>query len=90
MGERGRRGVKPSAANSSIVACRASMTRSIAKSSLHGIDSGLVVPHHRSAIFCDARVHIDALAEFLKHCAGYARDVGTALIQSTWGEAQND
>ena len=27
-----------------------------------------------------------ALAEFLKHCAGYARDVGTALIQSTWPE----
>ena len=29
---------------------------------------------------------VDALAEFLKHCAGYARDVGTALIQSTWPE----
>jgi hypothetical protein len=27
---------------------------------------------------------VGALAEFLKHCAGYARDVGTALIQSTW------
>ena len=26
---------------------------------------------------------VGALAEFLKHCAGYARDVGTALIQST-------
>jgi hypothetical protein len=29
---------------------------------------------------------VGALAEFLKHCAGYARDVGTALIQSTWPE----
>ena len=27
-----------------------------------------------------------ALAEFLKHCAGYAQDFGTALIQSTWPE----
>jgi hypothetical protein len=27
---------------------------------------------------------VGALAEFLKHCAGYARAVGTALIQSTW------
>ena len=40
--------------------------------------------------FAVARVDVDALAEFLKHCAGYARDVGTALIQSTWREAQND
>jgi hypothetical protein len=27
-----------------------------------------------------------ALAEFLKHCVGYAREFGTALIQSTWPE----
>ena len=33
---------------------------------------------------------VGALAEFLKHCAGYARDVGTALIQSTWPEGRND
>ena len=29
---------------------------------------------------------VGALAEFLKHCAGYAREFGTALIQSTWQE----
>ena len=29
---------------------------------------------------------VGALAEFLKHCAGYARDFGTALIESTWPE----
>jgi hypothetical protein len=27
---------------------------------------------------------VGALAEFLKHCAGYAREFGTALTQSTW------
>ena len=29
---------------------------------------------------------VGALAEFLKHCAGYTRDVRTALVQSTWPE----
>ena len=33
---------------------------------------------------------VGALAEFLKHCAGYARDVRTALIQSSWPEHQID
>jgi len=31
-----------------------------------------------------------ALAEFLKHWAGYARDVGNALIHSLGRRAQND
>ena len=32
--------------------------------------------HHIGVPFSAARVDVDALAEFLKHCAGYARDVG--------------
>lgn len=31
-----------------------------------------------------------ALAEFLKHCAGYARDVGTALSHRLGRRAQDD
>jgi hypothetical protein len=48
----------------------------------------LMTPPGIGVRFAMARVEVDALAEFLKHCAGHAwaGTLAPALIQSTWPE----